>query len=294
MRNVKVYEDNDECWCGSKLAYSSCHKEFDIKCEEKRKAGYMVPPRSMIKNKAQIDGIREAGKINNGMLDFLGEKVHARMTTEELDRLTCLYLKEHGAESADYHYEGYPKHVCISKNEVVCHGVPSNYVILNEGDIVNVDTTLVYKGYYADASRMYSIGNVKPNAEKLVRVTKECLELAIKAIKPWESTLNDLGKAIYMHATKNGYTVVQEYCGHGVGLKMHENPYVLHYPVKEKTYLIVPGMVFTIEPMINEGKRDIVLDPKDGWTVYTRDRKLSAQWENTLVVTEDGVEILSK
>jgi len=291
---MKKYNDDDLCWCKSGLRYCECHKEFDLKLEEKQKQGYLIPPKSMIKNKQQIEGIREAGKVNNGLLDLIGNSLKARMTTEEIDVITAKYLKEHNATSADYHYYGYPKHICTSINSVVCHGIPSDYVILNEGDIINVDATTEYKGFYADASRMYSIGEIKKNADKLVRVTKECLDLAKETIIPYETTLNDLAKVIERHAKENGFTVVHEYCGHGVGLKMHEDPYVLHYAIKEQTYLIVPGMVFTIEPMINEGNRYIEVDKKDGWTVYTKDKKLSAQWENTLVVTETGVEVLSE
>lgn len=287
-------EDNELCWCGSHKLYKDCHKEFDIKCEEKRKMGYLIPPRSMIKNDEQIEGIRVAGIVNDGLLNEIEKSIHERMTTEEIDRIATIFLKEHDAESADYHYEGYPKHLCTSINDVVCHGIPSDYVILKDGDIINVDATTCYKGYYADASRMFVIGGAKENALRLVKVTKECLEEGIKAIKPFESTLNDIGIAIEKYAHKFGYSVVEEFCGHGVGLKMHEEPYVLHYSVKEKTYLLVPGMVITIEPMINEGKRFIHIDFKDRWTVRTNDQKLSAQWENTMVITKDGVKILSK
>ena len=290
---MRIYKDIEYCWCKSGKYYGECHKSFDAKAEVLRSLGRLIPPHSMIKNSKQIEGIRQAGIVNNGLLDIIGESIHARMTTEEIDRICANYLKEHDAESADFHYEGYPKHICTSKNDIVCHGIPSDYDILNEGDIINVDATTVYKGYYADASRMYMIGSVKPIAEKLVKVTKECLMLAVKSIIPWETTLNDLGRIIENHARKNGFSVVHEYCGHGVGLEMHEDPYILHYPIKEKTYTIVPGMVFTIEPMINEGLRYITLDPRDGWTVRTKDKKLSAQWEHTLVVTETGVEILS-
>ena len=291
---MKEYLDNEKCWCRSSKLYKDCHKEFDLILEEKRKEGYLIPPKSMIKNEKEIEGIREAGIINNGLLDYIGENIKPRMTTEEIDILTVKYLRAHNARSADFNYYGYPKHLCTSVNSVVCHGIPSDYCILNEGDIINVDATIEYNGYYADASRMFIIGKAKPNALKLVDVTKECLELAIKTIKPFETTLNDLAIAIESHAKKNGFSVVHEYCGHGVGLKMHEDPYVLHYAIKDNTYLIVPGMVFTIEPMINEGKRYIEIDYKDHWTVYTKDRKLSAQWENTILVTNDGVEILSK
>ena len=289
-----LIKDNDPCWCGCDKTYLECHKEFDNKLLKAREEGFLIPPRRFIKNAIQIEGIRKAGIINNGLLDYIESNIKPRMSTEEIDRLTVKYLKENDSESADYHYEGYPKHLCTSVNDVVCHGIPSDYVILNEGDIVNVDAPIVHKGYYADASRMFMIGKVKPNAEKLIRVTKECLDLAVESIIPWKTTLNDLAKVIEVHAKKNGFSVVHEYCGHGVGLKMHEDPYVLHYQVKEKTYLIVPGMVFTIEPMINEGSRYLYLDYKDGWTARTKDHKLSAQWEYTLVINEDGAEILSK
>lgn len=287
-------EDLEKCWCNSGKTYQECHKNFDEILAKKMEEGYLIPPHSMIKNETQIKGIIEASKLNNGLLDLISEKIHAGMTTEEIDKMAENYLKMHGATSADYHYEGFPKHLCTSINDVVCHGIPSNYQELKEGDIVNVDTTLEFNGYYADASRMYEIGKVSDKAHKLVRVTKECLEKGIESIKPYQSTLNDIGLAIEKHAHKNGYSVVEEYCGHGVGLSMHEDPFVLHYSIKNKTYLLVPGMVFTIEPMINEGSKHIYLDFKDHWTVRTMDYKLSAQWENTMVVTEDGVLILSK
>ena len=291
---MRIYKDSEACWCGSNKLYSNCHKEFDIKLEEKRKEGFLIPPHSMIKNEEQIEGIKNAAIINNGLLDYIESNIKERMTTEEIDRLTAFFLKEHGATSADYHFEGYPKRICTSINDVVCHGIPSNNDILKKGDIINVDATTEYKGYYADASRMYKIGNVSPNAEKLVRVTKECLDMAVGAIVPFETTLNDIAGVIENHAKKNGFSVVEEFCGHGVGLSMHENPYVLHYKVKEPTYLIVPGMVFTIEPMINEGKRFIHIDYKDKWTVRTDDHKLSAQWEYTILITNEGAEVLSK
>jgi len=291
---MKKYEDFDLCWCKSGKNYIDCHKNFDLKCEEKRAQGFLIPPRSMIKNSIQIEGIRQAGIINNGLLDEIEKNIKPRMTTEEIDKICTMYLASHNATSADYHYEGYPKHICTSRNDVVCHGIPSDYEIISNGDILNVDATTEYKGYYADASRMYSIGDIKPNAKKLIKVTKECLELAVNAIVPFETTLNDLGKIIERHAKMNGFSVVHEYCGHGVGLEMHEDPYVLHFATNEKTYLIVPGMTFTIEPMINEGLRYIDIDKNDGWTVRTRDKKLSAQVEHTIVVTENGAEILSK
>lgn len=289
-----MIKDDDPCWCKSNKKYQDCHKEFDLKLDEYRKKGYLVTPKKMIKNEAQIEGIKVAGIINNGLLDLIGENIKVGMTTEDIDILTRNYLKDNDARSADLNFEGYPKSICTSINDVVCHGIPSDKVILKDGDILNVDATIEHKGYYADASRMYLVGEVKESAKRLVEVTKECLKKGIEVIKPWESTLNDIGLVIEKLAHKKGYSVVEEFCGHGVGLKMHEDPYVLHYSVKEPTYLIVPGMVFTIEPMINEGKRFIHIDYKDDWTVRTNDKKLSAQWENTILITENGVEIISK
>ena len=216
----------------------------------------------------------------------------AGMTTEEIDNIAVNYLKEHDATSADLGYQGYPKSLCTSVNNEVCHGIPSDYV-LKDGDIINVDCTSEYKGYYADASRMFLLGNVSDNAKKLSDVTKECLELGMESIKPWKSTILDIGKAIEKHANDNGFTVVREFCGHGVGLAMHEDPFVEHYDTHKKGLLLVPGMVITIEPMINEGSRYLYIG-ENGWTAYTNDGKLSAQWEHTMIITEDGVEIVSK
>ena len=288
-------EDLDKCWCGSGKAYKDCHLAFDQILEAKKKEGYNIPPHRFIKNEAQIEGIKKASVFNNGLLNLMEEKIKAGMSTEELDDLAVQYLKEHDCKSADFHFEGYPKSICTSVNSVVCHGIPSPKVILKDGDIVNVDTTLSYNGFFADASRMFEIGKVSDEAHRLVQVTRECMLKGIEAVVPFESTVNDIGKAIEKYAHLNGYSVVEEYCGHGVGLAMHEDPIIPHFSEKyDDTYLLVPGMVFTIEPMINEGKRYITTDMRDGWTVRTKDGKLSAQWENTLVVKENGIEILSK
>lgn len=287
-------EDLEKCWCGSGKNYVDCHKNFDIKLEEKKKQGFLIPPRKFIKNDKQIAGIKKAAIYNNGLLDLIENNIKAGMTTEEIDDMCVKYLKDNNCISADFNYEGYPKSICTSVNDVVCHGIPSKKVVLKEGDIINVDSTLSYEGYFADASRMFEIGNVSEKAHKLVYVTNECLKRAVECIKPWETTLNDIGITIEKYAHKRGFSVVEEFCGHGVGLAMHEDPYVLHYSIPQKTYLIVPGMVFTIEPMINEGRKNITIDKNDGWTVRTIDGKLSAQWEHTIVVTEDGVEVVSK
>ncbi len=289
---MKKIGRNDPCWCGSGKKYKKCHQIFDEHLKQKQQQGYVLPKHKMIKNEEQIQGIREAAVVNNGLLDYIEENIHAGMTTEDIDILTRKFLAEHDATSADLNYQGYPKSICTSVNDEVCHGIPSTDVVLKEGDIINVDATSCYKGYYADASRMFMIGEVSDEAKKLVEVTRECLYKGIEAIKPFESTLNDIGRAIQNHAESHGYSVVREFCGHGVGLSMHEDPYVLHYDPGYKTELLVPGMVITIEPMINQGKRDIHIGDNE-WTAYTDDGKLSAQWEHTLLVTETGVEIIS-
>ena len=263
------------------------------KLEELRSKGVVVPTNEMIKTKEQIEGIRVAGVINTGILDMMELNIHAGMSTEDINTLVHNYTISHGAIPAPLNYEGFPKSVCVSVNDAVCHGIPSKKEILKEGDIVNVDVTTIYKGYFADASRMYIIGKASPKAEKLVRVTKECLTLAFKDLKPWVSHLGDIGGIINRHAKENGFSVVREIGGHGVGLAMHEDPFVSHVSKYGTGMLLVPGMVFTIEPMVNEGTAKIYEDISNGWTIYTWDGKLSAQWEHTFVMTEYGCEILT-
>lgn len=282
-----------KCWCGSQLDYHDCHEAFDKKLKQYKKHGYLIPNHKMIKNEKQIEAIKRAAVVNNGLLDYIEEHIQIGMTTQDIDDMAVAYTSSHGGYSADLNYEGYPKSICTSVNDEVCHGIPGDYV-LQDGDIINVDATTGVNGYYADASRMFMLGHVSEEAKRLVKVTKECLEEGMKAVKPWESTIADIGTAIEKYAHANGYSVVEEFCGHGIGKAMHEDPYVYHYTPKEKTVLIVPGMVFTIEPMINQGTRHIHLGTDNDWTVYTDDGKLSAQWEHTLLVTEDGVEIISK
>ena len=285
---------NDECWCGSGLKYKKCHLEFDEKINFLRSKGKITPLKRMIKNAKQIEGIRKAAEINSGLLDLAEENIKEGMTTEEINKMVHKYTIDHGAIPADLNYEGFPKSVCISINDEVCHGIPSTDRILKDGDIVNVDATTNLNGYFADASRMFMIGNVSEENKKLVQVTKECLEKAISIIKPFETTLGDIGAVIAEHAKNNHYTVVREFCGHGVGLAIHEDPTVLHYGKRGTGMVLVPGMVFTIEPMINAGDRKIFIDKKSGWIVKTKDGSYSAQWEHTLLVTNGGVEIISK
>ncbi len=267
--------------------------ELDKKVMYYQNHGCLVPWRSMIKTPEQIEGIKQSGVVNTGVLDLIEKEIHVGMSTEEIDKLVYDYTTDHNAVPADLNYEGYPKSVCTSINEVVCHGIPNEKTILEEGDIVNVDVSTILNGYFSDASRMFIVGQASPECEKLVRVTKECLLLGVEAAQPW-SFLGDVGYVIQNHAEENGFSVVREFCGHGVGLEFHEEPDVLHYGKKGHGMLLVPGMTFTIEPMINMGKRNIFINENDGWTVVTRDGKPSAQVEHTLVITETGNEILTR
>ncbi len=265
---------------------------LDLKVLSLQEQGYIVPRKDMIKTPEQIEGIRQSGVINSGVLDLVAREIHAGMTTGDIDRLVYEYTTSHGAIPAPLNYEGFPKSVCTSIDEVVCHGIPNDEEQLLEGDIVNVDVSTIYKGYYSDASRMFVIGKTTPEKQHLVDVARECLELGAAAAHPY-GQLGDIADAITRHAHKNGYSVVRDLCGHGVGLEFHEDPEVNHYGRKGTGMVMVPGMVFTIEPMINMGTWEVFIDAEDGWTVVTEDELPSAQWEHTFVMTEHGLEILS-
>ena len=283
---------NDECWCNSGLKYKKCHMEFDEKLKSLKERGFEVPSHNIIKTKEQIEKIKESAKINNAVLDLVAENIKAGMTTEEIDKLVHDFTISQGAIPAPLGYHDFPKSVCTSINDEICHGIPSPDRVLKDGDIINVDVSTIYNGYYSDASRMYMIGEVSDNAKKLVEVTKECLIKGIEAVKPW-TRLGNVGYTIEQHAKANGYSVVREFGGHGIGLEFHETPFVSHVGKKGTGMLLVPGMVFTIEPMINMGKPDIFIDSDDGWTTLTEDGYPSAQWEYTVLVTETGVEVLT-
>lgn len=283
---------NDLCWCGSGRKYKACHMAMDEKIESYALQGHIVPSHDILKTPEQIQGIRESSKLNIAILDEIEKQIHIGMSTEEIDRIVCDMTKEMGGIAAPLHYEGFPKSVCTSINEVVCHGIPSEERLLQDGDIVNVDVSTIYQGYFSDSSRMFMLGNVSEETQKLVRVARECIDVGLEQVKPW-NFLGDMAEAVNNHAKKNGYSIVREIGGHGVGLEFHEEPFVSYVTSKGTEMLMVPGMVFTIEPMVNMGKADIYIDDEDGWTVYTDDGKPSAQWEVTLVVTEDGYEILT-
>lgn len=254
--------------------------------------GHLVPSRKLIKTPEQIEGIRRSGVVNTGVLDLIAREIKEGMSTAAIDKLVYDYTVSHGAIPAPLNYEGFPKSVCTSINDVVCHGIPDEKEILRDGDIVNVDVSTILDGYYSDASRMFMIGNVSPEKKRLVEVTKECLQIGMEAAKPF-GFVGDIGYAIQKHAQKNGYSVVRDLCGHGVGLAFHEEPEVLHFGRKGTGMLLVPGMVFTIEPMINMGRYEVCIDEDDGWTVLTDDGLPSAQWEHTFVMTDHGLEILT-
>ncbi len=283
---------NEPCWCGSGKKYKHCHSDFDSKLESFAYQGALVPPREIIKNQEQIQKIRESAKVNIAVLDYVAEHIHAGVTTEEIDRWVYEQTVSRGAIPAPLNYEGFPKSVCTSIDNVVCHGIPSEKVVLKDGDIINVDCSTILDGYFSDSSRMFCIGEVSPEKKRLVEITRQSLEVGLKQVKPW-GFLGDMGEAIHNFATENGYTVVREIGGHGCGLEFHEEPWVSYVSKKGTEMMMVPGMIFTIEPMINMGSDGVFTDEKDGWTVYTEDGKPSAQWEIQVLVTEDGYEIIS-
>lgn len=287
----KRLERNDPCWCGSGKKYKTCHASFDDKIIQLEHSGFRVPSRELIKTPKDIEGIKKSAVINMAVLDEIGEKIHAGMSTQEIDDIVYNTTTKMGGIPADLNYEGFPKSVCTSINEEVCHGIPSEDIILQDGDIINVDCSTILDGYYSDSSRMFCIGNVSPEKKRLVDVTKECLEEGLKAVIPW-TPIGDMGHAVHQHALKNGYTVVKEIGGHGCGNDFHEEPYVSFVSKPGTGMIMVPGMVFTIEPMVNMGTDEIFCDDDNGWTVYTADMKPSAQWEVELVVTETGYELL--
>lgn len=288
----KQIERNDLCWCGSGKKYKLCHHDMEERIRQYKMQGCIVPSRKIIKSSRQIDGIRESGKVNIEILDFITEHIQVGMSTGEIDRLVDHKTRELGGIPATLGYNGFPKSVCTSINHEVCHGIPSDDVILKEGDILNVDVTTIFGGYYSDSSRMFCLGNVSDERQRLVDVTKKSIDNALEYARPW-GFLGDIGEAINDFARRNGYSVVEEIGGHGVGNEIHEEPYVSHVSKKGTEMLLVPGMVFTIEPMINAGRAGVIMDRKNGWTIRTKDGKDSAQWEVTVVITESGYEILA-
>ncbi len=257
--------------------------KLDIKLWTLAAKGQIVPDRSLLKTEEQIRAIKKSADLNTAVLDHVAAHIRAGMSTAEIDRLVYDFTVAHGGIPAPLNYEGFPKSVCTSVNDVICHGIPDENEILQEGDIINVDVSTILDGYYSDASRMFTIGNISDRAKKLVQVTRECVELGLKAAKPW-GHLGDIAWAINSHARKHGYSVVEEIGGHGIGLEFHEEPFVSYVTPKGSEMVLVPGMMFTIEPMINEGTPEFFIDEDNGWTVYTEDGGLSAQVEYMVLV----------
>lgn len=246
----------------------------------------------IIKSEKQIEGIRKSSKLAASTLDYIAPYVQAGVSTEYLDNLVHRYITEHGAVPAPLNYHGFPKSSCISLNNVICHGIPSEETVLQEGDILNIDITTILDGYYGDTSRMYTVGEISGDARRLIQVTRECLDLGIEQVYP-KKRFGNIGFVINKHAKAHGFSVVYQFCGHGVGIEFHEEPQIAHISPKKSGARMKPGMIFTIEPMINLGKPEAVVDEVDGWTARTIDNQLSAQFEHTVLVTDSGYEILS-
>ena len=288
----KKLERNDPCWCGSGRKYKKCHEAFDEKIRKIQEEGHIVPGHELIKTPEQIAAIRESCAINIAVLDYVAEHIRPGISTEEIDRWVYEQTAQAGAIPAPLNYEGFPKSVCTSINEQVCHGIPSPEDILCEGDIVNVDCSTILDGYYSDSSRMFIIGETTPEKQKLVEVTRQCVQAGLDEVKPWEP-LGNVGEAVHRLARKNGYTVVREVGGHGVGVEFHEDPFVSYVTRRGTGMIMAPGMIFTIEPMVNMGTNRIYIDADNDWTIYTQDGKPSAQWEIQVLVTETGHEVLA-
>ena len=275
----------------------NCERIDNIRSLKRKKEGRKMRRRKvredrLVKTREELAGIRESGKVNKAVLDAVAEKIGVGMSTEEIDEIVYKTTIELRGTPAPLHYEGFPKSVCTSVNNQICHGIPSRDVILKSGDIINVDVSTIYKGYFSDSSRMFLIGEVSEENRRLVQVAKECVEEGLKMVGPFRS-MGSMGAAIHDYAKANGYSVVREIGGHGIGLKFHEDPFVSYVTMPDTGIHMPPGMVFTIEPMINAGTCKFRNDKKNGWEITTADGKMSAQWEVTVAVTEDGYEILA-
>ncbi|MCF8091053.1 MAG: type I methionyl aminopeptidase [Desulfotignum sp.] len=286
-RSVKIGR-NDPCPCGSRKKYKNCcrNSKKELSLKETYKKQYDI----VLKSPKQIEGIRRAGSLLMQILDDVEQMIRPGLVTEEINTFVHEQTIRAGAIPAPLNYRGFPKSVCVSINDVICHGIPGNRV-LQDGDIVNVDITPILDGYYADASKTFFVGTPGPNAKKIVSIAGNSLKLGMEAVAPG-ATLGDVGYAIQSYAEGQGCSVVREFVGHGVGIDFHEQPQVLHFGSPGKGVILVPGMVFTIEPMINLGKKELhVL--ADKWTAVTNDGSLSAQFEQTVLVTENGYESLT-
>lgn len=265
---------------------------LQTRMEYYRKLGHTLPDPHLILDKQAVQRIRESGLVNTHLLNYISDKLHVGMSTLEIDRLIQEETKRLGGQPATLGYNGYPKSICTSVNDEVCHGIPSKEVVLNNGDIVNIDVSTILGGYYSDSARAYAIGEISSEAKGLLEISKQTIQVGLNEVRPWRS-MKTLGSAISNFVNEQGYSVVSAVGGHGIGRKFHEEPFV-SYDRYGTNMLMVPGMVFTIEPAINTGKSDVYEDANNGWTIYTADSSLSAQWEVTVLVTESGYEVLAK
>jgi methionyl aminopeptidase len=288
-KKIKVGR-NDPCPCGSGLKYKKCCLSKKTAESESLKDSYYKKYNIRLKDDKELDGIRRAGVVALATLDLVESKIRPGMTTDEINTLVHEFTLNAGAVPAPLNYRGFPKSVCVSVNEVICHGIPGER-ILNDGDIVNVDVTPILKGYYADVSKTFFVGKPGSGAQKVVRVAKESLRKGIAMVRPGNA-IGDIGWAIQKYAEKQGCSVVREFVGHGVGIEFHESPQVPHFGRKGEGIVLVPGMVFTIEPMINLGNKELKV-LADDWTAVTKDGSLSAQFEQTILVTDRGFESLT-
>ncbi len=282
---------NDPCWCGSGKKYKKCHLS-----KEKEYPGKSSPVsgNSKIKTPEEIEGMRKAGAFNGEMMDYIRPYIKAGISSEEINTLVHTYTVTNGHIPACLGYHKFPKSVCVSVNEVVCHGIPAPEIVLKDGDIVNVDLTTIVNGFYGDSSETFLIGNVSDEARRLVNVSAESLQRGINAVGPGKP-LSVVGEAIQPYAESQNCSVVQRYTGHGVGKKFHEYFTVCHHISPDcDDVILLPGMTFTIEPMINLGTCQVLTDRVDGWTVRTKDGALSAQFEHTILITDKGAEVLTR
>ena len=287
---------NDNCWCGSGKKYKKCHLNFDERIENMKfikNKGQVRPKHKLINNAEDVAGIKRAAVINSGALDLAGSLVKEGVNTLAINDAVHEFIVSHGAHPSCLGFEKFPKSICISVNNVVCHGIPSKKEILKNGDILNIDITTDLDGYFADASRMFWVGEISAEAERLIRVTREIMEIGIAAAKPWHF-VGDIGAACGKMARANGYSVVTDLGGHGCGKAFHLDPFVSHDCAADTGMLLVPGMSITVEPMINIGHKQVEVDESDKWTVRTKDGSLSAQWEKTILITETGNEVLAE
>jgi methionyl aminopeptidase len=280
---------NDPCWCGSGKKYKKCHMKADLTSTPPKPKPQKLP--KIHRNKQFIKGMEASCRLAKATLDFIEKRLKPGITTNDINRWVHDYTIQHGAIPAPLNYNGFPKSVCTSLNEVICHGIPSDRLLKN-GDIINVDVTCNLNGYYGDTNQTYYIGDCSEEAVKIVEVAKKCLEIGIEAVRPY-GRIGDIGAAIQKYAHAQSCSVVEQFVGHGIGRKFHCEPQVPHFGIKGTGPKIIPGMYFTIEPMINIGKKGVII-LKDNWTAITEDKKLSAQFEHTLFVTEGDVKVLTR